>query len=350
MMRQLIAPAVLLVVSAVVAAQGTPQQTAAKPGGAAQAQQPANAQTTPKIDIANKIQDFGTVPKGEKITAVFEVKNSGTAPLEITQVRPTCGCTVADYDRTIQPGGTGKIEARVDTTAFSGPISKAVLVYSSDPTTPQVNLVIKADVRSYIEVRPRPILRFNALQGEPATDKVTLVSADGSAFKVTGVDTGGGPYQVSYHELTGDDRLPNEKGSQWEVEVTIPANAKEGMINQKIELKTTSPKAAAVPLTLTGIVRPIIQVIPAEVNFGTVPGDAPVGRNLLVLSNRQGAQLEIKSAEVDSPDFKTELVPLEAGQRFQIAVSIPAGLSKGEHKTNDPTRGSIEVPVQAIVR
>lgn len=356
MMRQLIAPAVLLLAPAMVAAQPTARQAAAKPGTTTTTQQAATGQAVPQIEVIDKIKDFGTVPKGEKITAVFDVKNSGKAPLQINQVRPTCGCTVASFDHSIPPGGTGKIEARVDTSAFSGPISKAVLVFSNDPATPQVNLVIKAEVRSFIEVKPRPILRFNVLQGEPATDKVTLVSADGSDFEVTGADTGEGPYQVSYHKLTGDDRLSNAKGSQWEVAVTVPADAKEGMINHKIELKTTSPKAPAVPLTLTGIVRPIIQVIPAEVNFGSVPADAPVGRNLIVINNRQGAQLEIKSAEIDSADFKTEVMPLEAGQRFQIAVTMPAGLSKGEHKgtlsitTNDPTRVQIEVPVQANVR
>ncbi len=50
----------------------------------------------PVIEIAEKIKDFGTVPKGDKIHATFEVRNTGKAPLEISQVRPTCGCTVAN--------------------------------------------------------------------------------------------------------------------------------------------------------------------------------------------------------------------------------------------------------------
>ncbi len=342
MIRRVLSATLLLLVPAAVLAQAAPAA-------------PAEA-NKPKIDISTKIKDFGTVPKGQMIKAVFEVKNTGTAPLEITQVRPTCGCTVASFDHTVQPGATGQVVADVDTSAFSGPISKAVLVYSNDPETPQVNLVIKADVRAFIEVRPRPFIRFNALQGEPASDAVTLVSADGSDFDVTGADTGGSPFKVSYQPAPEKERFADAKGSQWRVEVTLPADAPEGMLNSKIELKTTAPKAPVVTLNVNAVVRPIVQVIPAEINFGTVPVDAPVGRNVLLINNRQGTSLEVTDTKISSSDFKVEVIPLTAGQRYQVAVSLPAGAAKGTHKaeltitTNDPVRKTITVPVQAVVQ
>ncbi len=335
----------LLVAVAAAAQQGQPAAPAAP------------AAPKPVIDIAEKIKDFGTVPKGEKIRANFQVKNSGTAPLEISQVRPTCGCTVADFDRSVPPGGTGRIDAEVDTTGFSGPISKAILVFSNDPATPQVNLVIKADVRAFIEVLPRPLIIFsNVLQGEPKTEKLVLVSADGSDFKVEGASASGGPYTLAYRELAEKERVPERKGSQWELAVTIPADAPEGMLNQKIVVKTTAPKAPEVTINVTGAVRPVVQVIPGEVNFGTVAGDAPVGHNLLVINNRQGAQLELKDVSVDNPNFSAEVMPLQAGQRYQVAINMKAGLPKGEQKgtlkiaTSDPIRKLIEVPVVATVQ
>jgi len=150
--------------------------TAAVAAGAQEAAPAADA-PKPVIDIAEKIKDFGVVAKGDKLNATFVVKNTGAAPLEITQVRPTCGCTVANFDKTIAPGGTGKIDAEVDTAGFNGPISKAVLVFSNDPATPQVNLVVKADIRAFIEVLPRNLIRFNVLSGEPATEKVRTASS-----------------------------------------------------------------------------------------------------------------------------------------------------------------------------
>jgi hypothetical protein len=343
-----------------VAAAAMAQQPA--PAAAQQPQPPAAAEKAPEgpqpvIEVAEKIKDFGTVPKGDKIRATFDVRNTGKAPLEITQVRPTCGCTVASFDRTIPPGGTGKIAAEVDTTGFSGPISKAVLVFSNDPATPQVNLVIKADVRAFIEVLPRPLIIFrNVLQGEPASERLVLLSADGSDFKVESAEASGGTYQLVYKELGEKERVPDRKGSQWELTVTVPANAPEGMLNQKIVVKTTAAKAPEVTINVTGAVRPVVQVIPPQVNFGTVAGDALVGQNFLVVNNRQGVELQLSEVKVDNPNFATEVIPLQAGQRYQVAVSMKAGVPKGAQKatvkisTNDPLRKLIEVPIQAVVQ
>jgi len=343
-----------------VAAAAMAQQPA--PTAPQQPQPPAAAQKAPEgpqpvIDVAEKIKDFGTVPKGDKIRATFDVRNTGKAPLEITQVRPTCGCTVASFDRTIPPGGTGKIAAEVDTTGFSGPISKAVLMFSNDPATPQVNLVIKADVRAFIEVLPRPLIIFrNVLQGEPASERLVLLSADGSDFKVESAEASGGTYQLAYKELGEKERVPDRKGSQWELTVTVPANAPEGMLNQKIVVKTTAAKAPEVTINVTGAVRPVVQVIPPQVNFGTVAGDALVGQNFLVVNNRQGVELQLSEVKVDNPNFATEVIPLQAGQRYQVAVSMKAGVPKGAQKatvkisTSDPLRKLIEVPIQAVVQ
>jgi len=328
------------------------------------AQQPASppaAQPTatagPVIEIVEKIKDFGTVPKGEKIKAVFQVRNTGKAPLEISQVRPTCGCTVANFDRTIAAGGTGKVEAEVDTTGFAGPISKAVLVFSNDPAAPQVNLVIKADVRSFIDVVPRPLISFvNVLQGEAATEKLKLVATDDAEWKIETVDAGGGPYKVTFRPLAENERVPDRKGSQWELVVTVPADAKEGILNQSLKVKTTSPKATEVTIRIAGNVRAPVQVVPNEVNFGTVTSDALIGQNVLVINNRRGTEMQISEAKLDNPSFSAEVIPLQAGQRYQVAVTMKAGAPKGAQKatlkiaTSDPTRKVITVPVQALVQ
>jgi len=358
MMRKTLWSFATLIVASVAWAQQPAAPAAPQaPAPAAQAAPKAAEAPQPVIDFDEKIKDFGMVPKGDKLKATFVVKNSGKAPLEIQQVRPTCGCTVANFDHTIPPGGTGKVEAEVDTAGFSGPISKAVLVFSNDPTNPQVNLVIKAEVRAFIEVLPRPLVIFrNVLQGEPATEKLILSSADGSDFKVESAAASGGPYQLAYRLLGDKERLPDRKGSQWELSVTVPANAPEGMLNQRIIVKTSSAKAPEVTINVTGAVRPVVQVIPPDVNFGAVAGDALVGHNVLVINNRQGSELQLTEVKVDNPNFTTEVIPLQAGQRYQVAVSMKAGTPKGTQKatvtiaTSDPVRKLIDVPVQALVQ
>ena len=66
------------------------------------------------------------------VDAVFELVNEGNATLTVKAVRPTCGCTVADFDREIAPGATGTVKAKLDTKDFAGPISKSILVMTDD--------------------------------------------------------------------------------------------------------------------------------------------------------------------------------------------------------------------------
>ncbi len=65
---------------------------------------------------------------------------------------------------------------------------------------------------------------------------------------------------------------------------------------------------------------------------------------MLIINNRQGAELQLSDVKVDNPNFTTEVIPLQAGQRYQVAVSMKAGVPKGTQKatltiaTNDPLR------------
>ncbi len=103
--------------------------------------------TVPRMSIVPETRDAGAVRKGDKVEAVFEVRNTGVAPLLISAARPSCGCTVATFDREIAPGKTGRIRASVETKNFSGPITKTITVVSNDPERPEVALTLRADVR-----------------------------------------------------------------------------------------------------------------------------------------------------------------------------------------------------------
>src|SRR5690349_2719562 len=92
---------------ALVALAAAPSFAADAPAKKAADAKPATV-ATPKIAIDPMTKDAGTVAKGEKIEAVFSVKNTGTQDLTISEARPSCGCTVASFDKTVKPGQTGK--------------------------------------------------------------------------------------------------------------------------------------------------------------------------------------------------------------------------------------------------
>ncbi len=108
------------------------------------------AQTGPKIEFLAKDNtiDYGKVSKGnDNGIRNFEFKNTGDAPLIITDVLSTCGCTVPTKPtEPIMPGKTGKIEIKYN--MAPGPIRKTITVESNavNYENGRVALKIKGEV------------------------------------------------------------------------------------------------------------------------------------------------------------------------------------------------------------
>ena len=98
-----------------------------------------------KIEFKSDTIDYGTIEKGSNGVRVFEFTNTGNAPLIISNVTSSCGCTIPKKpDSPILPGKTGQIEVKYDTNRVS-PIRKTITVISN-AETPTVALKIKGEV------------------------------------------------------------------------------------------------------------------------------------------------------------------------------------------------------------
>lgn len=90
---------------------------------------------------------FGKVKKGEQVEHIYEVTNTGTNPLIISQVKPGCGCTVPDYTKDpILPGQKGKITLKFDSAQFDGLVNKQAEVYANVEKAPVI-IGFSADVQ-----------------------------------------------------------------------------------------------------------------------------------------------------------------------------------------------------------
>lgn len=105
-----------------------------------------NAQSkVAKIEFKTDTVDYGTIEKGANGVRVFEFTNTGNAPLIISNVTSSCGCTIPKKpEAPILPGKTGEIEVKYDTNRVM-PIRKTITVISN-ADTPTVALKIKGDV------------------------------------------------------------------------------------------------------------------------------------------------------------------------------------------------------------
>jgi len=107
----------------------------------------ASAQTDNKAEFkfAEEKHDFGKVPQGKPVTTEFTFTNIGTEPLILTEVKPTCGCTIADYTKTpVKHGDKGIIKITYNA-AVEAPFNKTIVV-TSNAKTPTKYLVIVGEV------------------------------------------------------------------------------------------------------------------------------------------------------------------------------------------------------------
>lgn len=99
---------------------------------------------TLKLDALE--HEFGAVKAGTPLSYTFKFKNKGKAPLEITEVKPSCGCTKGDFDKTVQPGKEGKITLSIaKTDSYNGPMVKTATVKTNDPEHESVVLTLRAN-------------------------------------------------------------------------------------------------------------------------------------------------------------------------------------------------------------
>ena len=129
----------------------------------------------PRLAVEGRNYNFGTILQGEKVEHVFSLKNSGDAPLEIKQVRPSCGCTVVNLStQTIPPGGKGEIKTTFNSTGFQGKVKKEIAVESNDTAASVYTLTLVGTIREEIEVTPK-ILEFGKVRvNTPKTLEFTI--------------------------------------------------------------------------------------------------------------------------------------------------------------------------------
>ncbi|MCS6822234.1 MAG: DUF1573 domain-containing protein [Microscillaceae bacterium] len=97
--------------------------------------------------IDGDTHDFGNIPAGTPVSVDFVVTNTGTAPLILSSVQASCGCTTPEWTKEpIPPGKSGKIKATYNAAAV-GPFNKGITVISNSVDQPTKVLYIKGEVK-----------------------------------------------------------------------------------------------------------------------------------------------------------------------------------------------------------
>jgi hypothetical protein len=337
--------------------------TLTAPFAVAQDAKATDAAKAPRLTLTEPIKDFGTVPKGEKLDWSFEVKNTGTADLEILAAKPTCGCTVADFTKLIKPGQTGKVNAHVDTTNFAGPISKSVQLDTNDPAAATAQVTITAIVKPFVEAHPAGFVRFNMLQGDAEKQSILLYSEETEPFEIVKVESPQPWIKVETMKAEGEDARPKmgrEGQNQYRVDITVGGDeARIGPLAEKVHIVTNSKHQPDYYVSVSGVLRPPYRVEPTGINFGEVaPSDTAATRTVTLRSNnlKTPESFVVTKAESGIAGVTAEVKPTANKGEYEVTLQVAKNAKPGVIDgnvlihTSDHVNPLVTIPVKGTVK
>lgn len=85
------------------------------------------------ITCEKSVHDFGEIKEADgKVNHTFVVKNEGTAPLVISNVTASCGCTTPEWTKEPIPAGkNGEVKVTFDPVKRPGTFMKSIRLYGN---------------------------------------------------------------------------------------------------------------------------------------------------------------------------------------------------------------------------
>jgi hypothetical protein len=302
----------------------------------------------PKLTVDSMRIDVGDIWRGETARYVFKIRNDGDAPLEI-DAKPNCGCAVAKYDRVLQPGAEGKIEAEMQTPTLRGKIAKAIDIKCNDLDRPTLSLQMAANVRSIFSVTPSETPVIGLRVGEKTVQEILIKIDSPESVQITRVAC-----SAKYASLTVDPVEVTSRGAKaYKITVSIDPAAPAGRSAFVISAFTSSTREPQ--LNITAICEKGIIVLPPAVYLGSIDPQSALPINQVITLTSRAGGLHILKVEVEDPNLSVKQTIEKEGHQYQLQVSYRGGWPTGLIQrrivvlTDDPQQPRIDIPVVANI-
>ena len=307
------------------------------------------AQAAPHISFEASHFDFGKISADTKVSHRFKVTNTGQAPLNITRLNPSCGCTSTVLGKwTLAPGESTDIEVTFNPAGFRGLSRKSIQVVSDDPASPTSTLTFEADVVREIMPSTDSVFFQDLVRSIPRKASVKLVSGTDRPVALTEAKAPGAPYLTAALRQDGKDA--------W-VDITldgrkIPAGRQLGA--DAVIVRTTNPKVPSITLTVQWEMRADVTADPLRVAWSE-PAGKPLSSKVL-LKQVDGKPFRILSSKTTNPVLTVEGITKNAAARHEIEVVLSAEARPGLYTEkvvltlDDPNQPELELRVSASLR
>ena len=301
-----------------------------------------------RIAFSEMVHDFGKVKANDPLRVDFVFTNTGTSLLEVTEVRPQCGCTTAAaWDRQVEPGKSGKIPIQFNPGNFNGTVAKTVTVTCNDALQSVQTLQIRATIWRPLDIQPQ-YLYFMGVEGETTNDvKIAKI--------VNNLD----------EELTLEPPMcPNPRfkcelktlkpGKEFELQVTYLGALSNTIPQGVITMKTSSTNVPLLTVTAYAMPQPAVAVMPQTVRLPPGPLTAEY-RQLLTVRNNSSKDLKLSDAVVNADGVKVEINEVQPGKLFNVNLVFSPEFKQKPGlpfeftvKTSHPNNPLLRVPIMPL--
>jgi hypothetical protein len=319
--------------------------------------QPTDDSARPKAVMTDGSHDFGEVARADVVETTFILHNEGTAALEILGSTTNCPCAALRFPESISPGESADIYLEVDTDLIDGAFEGLGTLFTNDLDRPQIEISFKVATKPYVFAYPGYI-RYVVPQYRPGTGVVSqrVWAEEPVDFHIVRVES---PYPfitTSFHEVAVEDRIPEHDGPQWLLETTLAYDAPVGPLSGFVRIFTDHEKQAKVSIPLSGFVRPLFALTPAESNFGDVEIDQEPIRAPLNFKYFGSDPIALREVESDIDGITFEVEPIVEGREYWIYITLPVSMPKGAFSgqlrihTTSQKQPIVAAPIFGVVR
>ena len=313
----------------------------------------------PAIAVQQTAVDFGTIDAGQTGEQTITIRNTGTAPLEITGIKgdgDVSGLTFEPSTFTLAPNGSQTVTVTFPSST-EGTFSGNITISSNDPDRATQTLSVS------IIVQPPPVPAISVQQ--TAVDFGTVEFAQTGQQTIMIANTGTGPLEITGIEsdVSGLMFEPSmftvEPNGSQTVTIRFPGSTA-GTFSGNITISSNDPERATQTLSVSIIVQPppvpTISVQQTAIDFGTIES-GQTGQQTITVQNTGTAPLEITGiqSDVSGLTFEPSMFTLEPNGSQTVTIRFPgstAGTFSGNItiSSNDPDRATQTLSVSVIVQ
>jgi hypothetical protein len=316
------------------------------PLGFAAALPAAGQDQVPAIQLSQREWDFGPIWHPESARFALTVSNVGLAPLKITRVQASCGCTAAQpgtYD--LAPGEATEVAVTYDSKGKQGKQTSTVTIYSNDPANPEVTFHIRGEVKRAVILEPMGGVVIRGLDPYAVQSASARVRNQMDAPMTLKVNSQSTPqFDVTLKEVV--------PGKEWEVQATSKPPLGYGMNRGTIVATTGLDREPTITIPISARILDRVNLVPPAFLF--VREDPKPSKRGLDIEYYGTGEFMVEKVESSDPSLKFAVgqprgpadwqVKLPPTPKTIVPISVdvppgtqlpPAGIELIIH-TNDP--------------